>query len=98
MLAKLAMAGTLGVLALGGIAIAQEQPNTDPSALNKGVPTGTYDTWVPHGIAKTEVRSHELTIILGYSLIATLLLMVIVVAFGGPGVSPEDLASMSSFP
>jgi hypothetical protein len=53
---------------------------------------------VHHGIAKTEARSYELTIILGYSLIATLLLAVIVVAFGGPGLSPEDLASMSTFP
>jgi hypothetical protein len=53
---------------------------------------------VRHGIAKTEARSYELTIIFGYSLIATLLLMVMVVAFGGPGVSPEDLASMTQFP
>ena len=52
---------------------------------------------VRQGIAKTEVRSHELTIILGYSLVATLLLMVIVLAFGG-GVSPEDLASRAMFP
>ena len=53
---------------------------------------------VRHDIAKTEVRSYEMTIILGYSLVATLLLMVIVLAFGGPGVSPEDLASMTQFP
>jgi hypothetical protein len=52
---------------------------------------------VRHGIVKTEARSYELMIILGYSLIATLLLMIIVVAFGGPGVSPEDLASMTQF-
>jgi hypothetical protein len=53
---------------------------------------------VRHDIAKTEVRSYEMTIILGYALVATLLLMVIVLAFGGPGVSPEDLASMTQFP
>ena len=51
-----------------------------------------------HGVAKAEVRSHEMTIILGYSLVATLLLMVIVLAFGGSGVSPEDLASRAMFP
>ena len=53
---------------------------------------------VRHGIAKTEVRSHEMAIILGYSLVATLLLMVIVLAFGGTGMSPEDLASRTMFP
>jgi hypothetical protein len=53
---------------------------------------------VRHGIAKTEARSYELTVILGYSLIATLLLMVFVAAFGGAGVSPEEFASMTQFP
>jgi hypothetical protein len=53
---------------------------------------------IRHGVAKTEVRSREMTIILGYSLLAVLMLMAIVVAFGGPGVSPEDLASMTVFP
>ena len=53
---------------------------------------------IRHGTAKTEVRSHEMTIILGYSLVATLLLMVIVLAFGGAGMSPEDLASRTVFP
>jgi len=53
---------------------------------------------IRHGVAKTEVRSREMTIILGYSLLAVLMLMAIVLAFGAPGVSPEDLASMTVFP
>ena len=53
---------------------------------------------VRHGVAKSEARSHEMSIILGYSLLAILLLTVVVVAFGGPGTSPEDLASMTQFP
>ena len=53
---------------------------------------------VRHGAAKTETRSHELTIILGYSLVAALLLMIIVLAFGGTGVSAEDLAFRAMFP
>ena len=53
---------------------------------------------VRHGVAKNEARSHELTIILGYSLVAALLLMVVVLAFGGAAVSAEDLASRAMFP
>lgn len=51
-----------------------------------------------HGIAKREDRTHDMTIILGYSALAVLMLLAIVLAFGGPGVSPEDLASMTVFP
>jgi hypothetical protein len=46
--------------------------------------------------AGKEVRSHEVPIILGYSLVATLLLMVIVLAFGGSAVPSGDIASMTS--
>ena len=53
---------------------------------------------VRHGIAKNEARSHDMSIILGYSLLTILLLTVIVVAFGGAGTSIEDLASMTTFP
>ena len=53
---------------------------------------------VRHGAVKGEGRSHEIAIILGYSILAVLMLMAIVLASGGPGVSPEDLASMTVFP
>jgi hypothetical protein len=53
---------------------------------------------IRHGVAKTEVRSREMSIILGYSILAVLMLMAMVLAFGGPGVLPEDLASMTVFP
>jgi hypothetical protein len=53
---------------------------------------------VRHGAAKSELRSHDMSIILGYSLAAILMLMAIVLASGGPGVSLEDLASMTTFP
>jgi hypothetical protein len=46
--------------------------------------------------AGKEVRNHEMSIILGYSLVATLLLMVIVLAFGSSGVPSGDIASMTS--
>ena len=53
---------------------------------------------VAHRVVKRDERNHEMTIILGYSILAVLMLMAIVLAFGGPGVSPEDLASMTVFP
>ena len=53
---------------------------------------------VAHRVVKRGERNHEMTIILGYSILAVLMLMAIVLAFGGPGVSPEDLASMTVFP
>jgi hypothetical protein len=53
---------------------------------------------VRHGAVKGEGRNHDMTIILGYSILAVLMLMAIVLASGGPGVSPEDLASMTVFP
>jgi hypothetical protein len=53
---------------------------------------------VRHGAVKGQERNHEITIILGYSIFAALMLMAIVLASGGPGVSPEDLASMTVFP
>ena len=53
---------------------------------------------VAHQVVKHGERNHEMTIILGYSILAVAMLMAIVLAFGGPGVSPEDLASMTVFP
>ena len=53
---------------------------------------------VAQRIVKRDEPSHEMTIILGYSILAVSMLMAIVLAFGGPGVSPEDLASMTVFP
>jgi hypothetical protein len=53
---------------------------------------------VRHGAIKGEGRNLEMTIILGYSILAVLMLIAIVLASGGPGVSPEDLASMITFP
>jgi hypothetical protein len=53
---------------------------------------------VRHSAVKGEGRNHEMSIILGYSILAVLMLMAIVFACGGPGVSPEDLASMTVFP
>jgi hypothetical protein len=45
-----------------------------------------------------EERNYELSIILGYSIFAVLMMIALVLAFGEPGVSIEDLASMSVFP
>jgi len=53
---------------------------------------------VRHTAVKGEGRNREMSIILGYSILAILMLLAIVLAFGGPGVSPEDLASMTVFP
>jgi hypothetical protein len=53
---------------------------------------------VAHRVVKSDERNRDMTVILGYSILAVLMLMAIVLAFGGPGVSPEDLASMSVFP
>ena len=53
---------------------------------------------VAHRVVKPDERNREMTIILGYSILAMLMLMAIVLAFGGPGVLPEDLASMTVFP
>jgi hypothetical protein len=48
--------------------------------------------------AGSDERNHELSIILGYSIFAILMLIALVLAFGQPGVSIEDLASMTVFP
>jgi hypothetical protein len=46
----------------------------------------------------SDERNYELSIILGYSIFAVLMLIALVLAFGQPGVSIEDLASMTVFP
>lgn len=44
--------------------------------------------------AKGKVRSHEMPIILGYSIFAILMLIAIVLVVGGPGTSFQDYASV----
>jgi hypothetical protein len=43
-------------------------------------------------------RSHEMTILLGYSVLAIVMVIAICLASGGPGTDVADLATMSAFP
>jgi hypothetical protein len=47
---------------------------------------------------KTDVRSRDLTIILGYSVLALVMLVALYLAAGEPGTAPLDFASMTVFP
>jgi hypothetical protein len=48
--------------------------------------------------AQREVRSHDLTILLGYSALAILLLIAIYFGSMSSGTAPGDLATMTVFP
>jgi len=48
--------------------------------------------------AKRGEQSHDMAIVLGYSILAILLLLAIYFASGGPGTAPVDFADMSVFP
>ena len=46
----------------------------------------------------SDVRSHDLSIILGYAAFALVLMVAIYLAGGEPGTSAADLANMTVFP
>jgi hypothetical protein len=48
--------------------------------------------------AKPDVRSRDLTIILGYATFAVVTLIAIYLAAGGPGTAAADFANMTVFP
>ena len=48
--------------------------------------------------AKRSERSHDLSILLGFSVLSVLLLIAIILAAGGPGTAIGDFASMIVFP
>ena len=48
--------------------------------------------------AKVDVRSRDMTIILGYSIAALAMLLAIYLAASGPGTGPADFANMAAFP
>ena len=48
--------------------------------------------------AKVDVRSRDMTIILGYLIIALLMLLAIYLAASGSGTEPADFANMVAFP
>jgi hypothetical protein len=43
-------------------------------------------------------RSHDITILLGYSVLAIVMVIAICLASGGPGTDVADFATMSAFP
>jgi hypothetical protein len=47
---------------------------------------------------KADVRSRDMSIILGYSIFALVTLLAIYLAAGGPGTASADLANMVVFP
>jgi hypothetical protein len=47
---------------------------------------------------KSDVRSHDLSIIIGYAAFAVVLMVAIYLAGGEPGTSAADLANMTVFP
>ena len=53
---------------------------------------------IRHDAVKREARNNEMTIILGYSIASVLLLIAVVLAFGGAGSSPQDLAVIAAAP
>jgi hypothetical protein len=48
--------------------------------------------------AKVDVRSRDMTIILGYSIVALVMLLAIYLAASGPGTEAADFANMVVFP
>jgi hypothetical protein len=48
--------------------------------------------------AKGGERSHDVTILLGYSVLAIVMVIAICLASGGPGTDVVDFGSMSAFP
>jgi hypothetical protein len=48
--------------------------------------------------AKVDVRSRDMTIILGYSIVALVMLLAIYLAASGPGTESVDFANMVAFP
>jgi hypothetical protein len=52
----------------------------------------------PFETTRREVRSHDLAIMLGYSVLAVLLLMAIYWGAMSSGAAPGDFASMTVFP
>lgn len=48
--------------------------------------------------AKVDVRSRDMTIILGYSIVAMVMLLAIYLAAPGPGTEAADFANMVAFP
>lgn len=48
--------------------------------------------------SKSDVRSHDQTIIIGYAAFAFVLMVAIYLVGGEPGTSAADLASMTVFP
>jgi hypothetical protein len=48
--------------------------------------------------AKVDVRSRDMTIILGYSIVALVMLLAIYLAASGPGAEAADFANMVAFP
>ena len=47
---------------------------------------------------KSDVRGHDMSIILGYAVLSVLMLAAIYFASSGPGTGPADFASMTVFP
>jgi hypothetical protein len=47
---------------------------------------------------KSDERNHDMTILLGYSVFAIVMVIAIYLASGGPGTDVADFASMSAFP
>jgi hypothetical protein len=47
---------------------------------------------------KTKAPSRDFSIVLGYSVIALLMLIAIYLAAGGPGTAAADFANMAAFP
>jgi hypothetical protein len=48
--------------------------------------------------ARADVRSRDMTIILGYSIVALVMLLAIYLAGSGPGTEAADFANMVAFP
>jgi hypothetical protein len=53
---------------------------------------------IRHDVAKREARSHEMSIILGCSILSILMLVAIVLAWGGPETSLQDFAVIAAAP
>ena len=47
---------------------------------------------------KSDVRGHDMSIILGYAALAMLMLAAIYFAGSGPGMGPADFANLTVFP
>jgi hypothetical protein len=53
---------------------------------------------IRHDVVKSEARNHEMAIILGCSILSILLLIAIVLAWGGPETSLQDFAVIAAAP